>query len=160
MSESKRAASCESDKMDTLKPPENLKLTGNVDSNWQRSLKQQFELYMAAIGVDEAPEPRKVALLLTIAGPQAIEVYNTFVFGVNEDKNNLDDVLAKFPAHCSPKKKQSSLCKGQSIFVKLVNLLNFMSKRLVRWCKWACFQMQMPQSVQYLAKESGASPEM
>lgn len=71
--------------MDTLKPPENLKLTGNVDSNW-RSFRQHFELYMTAIGMDTKPEARKVALLLTIAGPQAIEVYNTFVFDENEDK--------------------------------------------------------------------------
>ncbi len=92
--------------MDTLKPPVNLKLTGNVDSNW-RSFKQQFELYMAAIGMDTKPEARKVALLLTIAGPQAIEVYNTFVFNENEDRNKLEDVLAKFTAHCSPKKNET-----------------------------------------------------
>ncbi|KAL1268897.1 hypothetical protein QQF64_034260 [Cirrhinus molitorella] len=66
--------------MDTLKPPENLKLAGNVDSNWCR-FQQHFELYMAAIGMDTKADERKVALLLTIAGPQAIEVYNTFVFG-------------------------------------------------------------------------------
>jgi len=54
---------------------------------------------MAAIGMDTKPEPRKVALLLTIAGPQAIEVYNTFVFAEGEDKNKLDDVLDKFTAH-------------------------------------------------------------
>jgi len=84
--------------MDALRPPENLKLTGNVDCNW-RSFRQQFELYMAAIGMDTKPEARKVALLLTIAGPQAIEVYNTFVFAEDEDKNKLDDVLDKFTAH-------------------------------------------------------------
>lgn len=71
--------------MDTLKPLENLKLTGNVDSNWH-SFRQHFKLYMTAIGMDTKPEARKVALLLTIAGPQAIEVYNTFVFDENEDK--------------------------------------------------------------------------
>ncbi len=92
--------------MDTLKPPVNLKLMGNVDSNW-RSFKQQYELYMAAIGMDTKPEARKVSLLLTIAGPQAIEVYNTFVFNENEDRNKLEDVLAKFTAHCSPKKNET-----------------------------------------------------
>ncbi|KAL0153721.1 hypothetical protein M9458_050974 [Cirrhinus mrigala] len=63
---------------------------------------------MAAIGMDTKPEARKVALLLTIAGPQAIEVYNTFVFNENEDRNKLDDVLAKFTAHCSHKKNESN----------------------------------------------------
>lgn len=72
-------------KMNVLKPPEGLKLVGNVDSNW-RSFKQHFELYMAAIGLDNKPDARKIALLLTVAGPQAIEVFNTFEFGEDEDR--------------------------------------------------------------------------
>lgn len=90
------------DVMDGLKPSEHLKLTGNVDSNW-RSFKQQFRLYIEAMGLDSKPDARKVALLLTIAGPQAIEVYNTFVFDEAEDRLKLDTVLGKFEAHCSPK---------------------------------------------------------
>lgn len=81
-----------------------LTLTGNVD---RRSFKQQFELYTVAIGVYTKPEARKVALLLKVAGPEAIEVYNTFVFNENKDRNKLDDVLAKFTAHCSPKKNET-----------------------------------------------------
>lgn len=92
--------------MDGVKPPEHLKLTGNVDSNW-RTFKQQFRLYIEAMGLDSKPDARKVALLLTIAGPQAIEVYNTFVFVGEEDPLKLDTVLAKFEAHCSPKKNET-----------------------------------------------------
>lgn len=54
--------------MDSLKPPESLKRTGNVDSNW-RTFKLQFQLYVVAMGVEAKPDARKVALLLTIAGP-------------------------------------------------------------------------------------------
>lgn len=89
--------------METLRPPEGLKLVGNVDSNW-RSFKQQFELYMSAIGLDNKPDARKIALLLTVAGPQAIEVFNTFEFAEAEDKEKYDSVIQKFHAYCSPQK--------------------------------------------------------
>lgn len=89
-----------------LKPPESLKLTGNVDENW-RTFKQQFHLYMAAMGLETKPDARKVALLLTIAGPQAIEVYNTFVFDDPGDEEKLATVLSRFDAHCSPKKNET-----------------------------------------------------
>ena len=89
-----------------LKPPESLKLTGNVDENW-RTFKQQFHLYVAAMGLETKLETRKVALLLTIAGPQAIDVFNTFVFDNPGDGEKLDVVLNKFDAHCSPKKNET-----------------------------------------------------
>ena len=92
--------------MDILDKPERLKLTGNVDSNW-RAFKQQLQLYIAAMGLEEKSEARKVALLLTMAGPQAIEVYNKSVNDEQGDKNKLDKVLEKFDAHCSPKKNDT-----------------------------------------------------
>ncbi len=89
--------------METLRPPEGLKLVGNVDGNWW-SFKQQFELYMAAIGLDSKPDARKIALLLTVAGPRAIEVFNTFEFAAPGDEGKYDKVIEKFQAHCSPRK--------------------------------------------------------
>lgn len=89
--------------METLKPAEGLKLVGNVDGN-RRRFKQQVELYMAAIGLDSKPDARKIALLLMVAGPQAIEVVNTFEFATPEDKGRYDKAIEKFEAHCSPRK--------------------------------------------------------
>ncbi|CAL9688321.1 unnamed protein product [Knipowitschia caucasica] len=89
--------------MDALRPPEGLKLVGNVDSNW-RTFKQQFELYLAALGLDSKSDARKIALLLTVAGPQAIEIFSTFEFEEPGDKEKYDKVLQKFTAHCSPQK--------------------------------------------------------
>lgn len=89
--------------METLRPPEGLKLVGNVDSNW-RSFKQQFELYMATIGLDNKSNTRKIALLLTVAGPQATEVFNTSEFTEADDKERYDSVIEKFHAYCSPQK--------------------------------------------------------
>ncbi|KAG7504108.1 hypothetical protein JOB18_000611 [Solea senegalensis] len=89
--------------METLRPPEGLKLVGNVDSNW-RSFKQQFELYLSATGMDNKSGPRKIAILLTVAGPQAMEVFNTFEFERADDKEDYGKVIEKFEAYCSPKK--------------------------------------------------------
>ena len=89
-----------------MRPPGHLKLTGNVDSNW-RTFQQQIRLYIEAVGLDNKPDARKVALLLTIAGPQAIEVYNTFVYEDGEDQSKFNTVLAKFEAYCSPKKNET-----------------------------------------------------
>lgn len=89
--------------MESLRPPEGLKLTGNVDCNW-RTFKQQFELYISAIRLENKPDEQKIALLLTIAGPNAIEMFNTFVFDQPDDDKKLEEVIKKFDAHCSPKK--------------------------------------------------------
>lgn len=92
--------------MDAIKPPSPLKLTGNVDASW-RTFKQQFKLYIAAVGVDRRADERKIAMLLTIAGTEAIEVFNTFVFAQPEDKDNFDEVMKKFDEHCLSKKNET-----------------------------------------------------
>lgn len=42
-----------------------------------------------------------------MAGRQAVEVYNTFVFIDEEDKDNFDVVVKTFDEHCSPKTNES-----------------------------------------------------
>lgn len=80
-----------SDTMDGLKPLESLKLTCNVKSNWH-AFKQRFQLHSETLGLDSKPDSKKVALELTIADPQAVKVYNTFVFADNQDHMKLDVV--------------------------------------------------------------------
>lgn len=91
--------------MDSMKPPGPLKLTGNVDANW-RAFKQRFQLYVSAVGLDSKPDERKIAMLLTTAGPEALEVYNTFTFEM-EEENKLDVVLRKFDGHCLLRKNET-----------------------------------------------------
>ena len=62
--------------MDVIKPPKPLKLTGNIDYAWIQ-FKQAFQLYLTATGANDDSGERKVALLLTIAGTQAIEIFNS-----------------------------------------------------------------------------------
>ncbi|KAJ8405506.1 hypothetical protein AAFF_G00319790 [Aldrovandia affinis] len=65
--------------MNNIRPPDELKLSGNVHENW-KAFKQSFELYVLAIGLDEREERRRIALLLTVAGRAAVDVFNTFEF--------------------------------------------------------------------------------
>lgn len=92
--------------MESVKPPEAVCWSGNVDCAW-RSFKQRFLLYLQAMGLDSKPDARKIALLLTVAGPKAVEVYNTFDFTEAEDKDKFDAILLKFDEHCSPKKNET-----------------------------------------------------
>ncbi|XP_054864601.1 uncharacterized protein K02A2.6-like [Amphiprion ocellaris] len=92
--------------MESLKPPDAVNWSGNVDCEW-RTFKQRFSLYLAAVGLEEESDTRKIALLLTVAGPQAVEVYNTFVFATPEEKDDFAVVVKKFDEHCSPKKNET-----------------------------------------------------
>ncbi|KAE8291509.1 Retrovirus-related Pol polyprotein from transposon 17.6 Protease [Larimichthys crocea] len=92
--------------MESVKPPEPLNWTGNVDCEWQ-TFKQRFKLYLQALGLDTKSDARKIALLLTVAGPQAVEVYNTFVFAERDHQEQFDMVVEKFDEHCSPKKNET-----------------------------------------------------
>lgn len=62
---------------------------------------------MQAVGLADESDSRKIALLLTVAGPQAIEVYNTFAFAAAADREKYDEVVKKFDEHCSPKKNET-----------------------------------------------------
>lgn len=92
--------------MESVKPPDPLNWTGNVDCEW-RTFKQRFNLYLQALGLDNKSDARKIALLLTVAGPQAVEVFNTFVFAERDHKDQFDKVVEKFDDHCSPKKNET-----------------------------------------------------
>lgn len=90
--------------MNFIRQPEELKLTGNVNENW-KVFKQSFELYVLAIGL-EGDDKRKIALLLTVAGRSALDVYNTFVF-TDDQKDKFDVVMAKFEEYCTPRKNET-----------------------------------------------------
>lgn len=80
--------------MEQLKPPSELKLSGNVEDHWKR-FKQRFTLYLTSIGATEKSNAQKIALFMTIAGPKALDVFNSFQLTVDEQKNYAM-VLGKF----------------------------------------------------------------
>ncbi len=91
--------------INSIRQPNELNLSGNVHANW-KSFKQSFELYLLATGLERDNDRRKIALLLTVAGRSAIDVFNTFQFSEEEqDKYNI--VMAKFEDYCTPKKNET-----------------------------------------------------
>jgi transposase InsO family protein len=86
-----------------LKPPTELKLTGNLSENWRR-FKQQFEIYLAASGIKDDADSQKVNLFLHVIGPEALEVYNIFTWENGDDATNLTKVKKQFGDYCNPVK--------------------------------------------------------
>lgn len=91
--------------MDAIKQPDPLSLEGNVDYNWA-TFKQRFDNYLTAIDGDSFGDARKVALLLTCAGPAALELYNTFDL-TEANRIKYKNVVEAFVAYCSPKKNET-----------------------------------------------------
>ena len=87
--------------MDQIKPPSHLQCTGNVGESWRRFI-QAFELYLMAIGADSKSDKQRIAIFLTVAGQEALEIYNTFTF-TDEEKDKYDSVRAKVEVYCKPK---------------------------------------------------------
>ncbi|KAK2174419.1 hypothetical protein NP493_806g01022 [Ridgeia piscesae] len=66
--------------MDKLKPPHELKIAGgNLADRWEKFL-ERFRWYLAAVGEDGSEDKKKVAILLTVAGAEAQEVFRTFTY--------------------------------------------------------------------------------
>ncbi|XP_070378753.1 uncharacterized protein [Dermacentor albipictus] len=88
--------------MERLQAPEPLRLAGNVSASWKR-FKQKFELFLQATEVKDQPksEASKAALLLSIAGDEALDVFNNFKFEPNESKDGYKTLMQKFDAYCS-----------------------------------------------------------
>uniref|UniRef100_A0A6P7FZV3 Uncharacterized protein LOC114334479 n=1 Tax=Diabrotica virgifera virgifera TaxID=50390 RepID=A0A6P7FZV3_DIAVI len=86
----------------TFKPPESLILDGNISENW-RKFSQKFDLFMIATDLTSKPESKKLAVLLSLVGDEALELYNTFTFAEDEDRT-VTCVKKKFEEYCSPKK--------------------------------------------------------
>ena len=63
--------------MNQLPPPMPLSFVGNVAENWRLWI-QQFRLYLNATGFDKKPAQVQCSTLLTVAGEEALEIFNTF----------------------------------------------------------------------------------
>jgi transposase InsO family protein len=90
--------------MSNLVPPTELSLSGNIAENWLR-WKQRFQFYVKAIGLDVSKhEERVVSLLLTCLGEPGIDIFNSFTFSDEKDKDKYDEVIKRFDEHYIPKK--------------------------------------------------------
>ena len=57
---------------------------------------------MEAINMDSKPDKRKIAVLLTVAGPEVIDVFDTLSF-TDEERYNVAAVIRKFDQYCTPR---------------------------------------------------------
>ena len=88
------------DKLPALKP---LKLEGNLAENW-RHWKQRYELFMTATEASKKSGKIQSSMLLHLIGEDALEVFNTFEFASEEDKEKPAEILKKFDEYCNPKR--------------------------------------------------------
>ena len=89
--------------MDQLSPPEMLNLDGNIADNWRR-WKQRFKIFSFASGLSGKAVGVQAATFLHVAGPEALEVYNTFSWPSPDNKNKVDKIMEKFIQYCNPRK--------------------------------------------------------
>ena len=86
--------------------PEKLTLRSeNKCRNW-KVFHQAWRHYEIATNLLEATGSKRLATFLTVIGPEAIDVYNTFDWRPSETKN-LNSVMKKFESYCNPKKNQT-----------------------------------------------------
>ena len=96
--------------MDKIDLPKGLSLQGNLADNYKWFV-QRFDLYMLATGKNSKPDNQKTALFLTIAGEDALRLYNTFKLKWEqpEDKENLEKIKEKFKKYCKSNTSQAFL---------------------------------------------------
>ena len=87
-----------------LQPPGALKLNtaSNISSTWKH-FKQDWSLYEIASGVQDKEENVLVATFLHVAGKDALDRYNGFIWKENADKSILQTIIAKFDEDCTKK---------------------------------------------------------
>ena len=87
--------------MDQLPPPNPMTFKGNVAKNWRWI--QQFRLYLNATGLEKKPQQQQCSCLLTVAGPEALEIFNTCALS-DTDQTKIEVVISKFEEYCTLKK--------------------------------------------------------
>lgn len=85
--------------MSLLQLPSTLSLQGNLTENW-RTWIQKFELFCTAA---EQTEKVQCATFLHVAGEEAIQVWNTFVFH-DDEKDKIEVLKKKFQDYCEPRR--------------------------------------------------------
>ena len=87
----------------SMRPPGAMSLTGDLASGWVRWI-ERFQIYMLATEKTTNPGAVQVAMLLTLMGPEAIDIYRTFEWANALDKDDIDEVKAKFAAYLGPRR--------------------------------------------------------
>ena len=88
----------------TLPPPPPLEIhDGNVAEKWKKFC-LAWSNYSLATELNKKSEPVQVATLLTVIGEDARDVYSTFDWADEANKNKIEPVLLQFADYCQPRK--------------------------------------------------------
>ncbi|KAL3217320.1 hypothetical protein MRX96_032513 [Rhipicephalus microplus] len=99
--------------MDCLPPPEPLVLTNTPADNWKK-FRQRIELYFKATETNKKRTPaQKAAIFLHVAGPEAIEVFNTLPLSA-EQREDYDSIVKAFEDYCTPRCNETFERHGRS----------------------------------------------
>jgi hypothetical protein len=88
-----------------FKPPSQLVFDSNIQKNYEK-FKQKFDLYLRANNLQNKEDERKIAIFLSAAGDEAIEIFNTFKIS-EEDKKKFDCVVGEFEKYCKPRSNET-----------------------------------------------------
>jgi len=92
--------------MTNLAPPGQLNFSAsNVAEVWC-SWEAVFENYFVAANFNNQSKDVQVATLLHCAGPTATDIFATFTFHGDDEKDNYKHLLRKFSAYCEPKQNE------------------------------------------------------
>ena len=80
-----------------VKPPGYLDISLNAKSEEFNIWVQQWDNYSIASSLNKQSNEMEKATFLTIIGPDALKVYNTFEFG--DDMHSVKDILKKFESY-------------------------------------------------------------
>ena len=88
---------------DDLRPPAAMVQSGDLAIGWLRWI-ERYDFYIMATEKNNKPGSVQVAILLTLMGSDAIDIYRTFEWANAADKDNIDSVKSKFEAYFAPRK--------------------------------------------------------
>ena len=81
--------------MDELSPPGVLSLDRYITEKWRR-WKQSFDIFSLASSLSGKDAKVQAATFLHAAGPEALEVYNTFTWDDDNDKSKVNKIIENF----------------------------------------------------------------
>jgi hypothetical protein len=122
-----------------LKPPAKLELAGNLQEQYAKWI-DQYNIYAKATGVTGKDEAVQCSVFLHVAGPEAQEIAQTFVFP-EEQKDKIDPLKAKMKEHCDGKRNitliryrfnTTNQNEGQSFDNYLIEL-----RHKIEYCEYA-----------------------
>ncbi|CAK1597622.1 unnamed protein product [Parnassius mnemosyne] len=91
--------------MEHARPPSELQLEGGPVSRadaWKR-WRQQFVLFMKASGVHSETSAVKASLLINLIGSEGFDIYQTFTFTKEDDRDDVQIILSKFDEYFGTK---------------------------------------------------------